>query len=339
MKGFVSDTARRLNAAAAELAPRLLPGGKRAGNYWQAGDVTGGSGQSLFVHLAGDRRGRWQDMATGEGGDMLDLIRIQQGVTPAAAARIGTDLLGSPSIGGTGINQPASVTGGALAHKSSYDSIKVAKALWGRSGAIKDTQGAAYLAARGIDAGILASCSDMRFLAEARTKEDDRVLVLPAIITAVRDQSGQLTGVHRTFLAPDGSGKAQITTPKRALGRLHGSAALLAPVGRCLVVAEGIETSLSLKAAFPGIALMAALTAPHMAVLNIADRFTRILIAADPDIAGLRAATALANRLHDQGRPARIICPDPNQGDFNDVLMAGGVSAVKALVRSQLKAT
>lgn len=52
----------------------LLPSGKREGQEWCAGDVSGGAGKSLKVQLVGERRGLWKDFATGEvGGDLLDL--------------------------------------------------------------------------------------------------------------------------------------------------------------------------------------------------------------------------------------------------------------------------
>ena len=339
-RSFVSDTAARLNAAAHDLAARLLPGGRRDGRYWRAGDVTGTVGNSLFVHLTGPRQGRWQDMATGEGGDMLDLIRLQQNCTPVEAARIGAEMLGDPAAGlegGAAAADPARVP--EKPHEPAIDTVAMAKRLWEMSAPVGGTIAEAYLVSRGIDADIVARCTDMRFLAAARLRDGDRRYVLPALITAVRNAGGDLTGLHRTFLASDGSGKAAVDNPKRALGRLSGSGAWLAPHGRCLVVAEGIETGLSVKAAFPGVALVAGLTAPHMAMLEIPECFTRILIAADPDVAGLRAAARLANRLTAGGRPARIVSPDERRGDFNDLLAAGGAGAVRECLRAQLKST
>ena len=339
-RSFVSDMAARLNGAAHDLAPRLLPHGRRDGRYWRAGDATGAAGNSLFLHLAGPRTGRWQDMATGEGGDMLDLIRHQNRCTPLEAARIGAEMLGDAAAGSEGsvaAADPARMS--EQPREQAPDMTAMARRLWEMSAPIGGTLGETYLVSRGIDAGTIAGCADMRFLAEARVRDGDQGLVLPALVTAVRDAGGALTGLHRTFLASDGSGKAAISNPKRALGRLSEAGAWLAPAGRCLVVAEGIETALSVKAAFPGIALVAGLTAPHMALLDIPARFTRILIAADPDVAGLRAAARLANRLLTEGRPARIVSPDPRQGDFNDLLRSGGVAAVRELVRAQLKSS
>jgi len=50
----------------------LLPAGKVVGQEFEAGDVSGNAGQSLKVNCNG-KRGVWQDFATGEGGDLIDL--------------------------------------------------------------------------------------------------------------------------------------------------------------------------------------------------------------------------------------------------------------------------
>jgi hypothetical protein len=44
------------------------------------------------------------------------------------------------------------------------------------------------------------------------------------MIAAVTDLDGTITGAHRTWLAPDGSDKAPIDTPRRAMGDLLGHA-------------------------------------------------------------------------------------------------------------------
>jgi len=343
---FVTDAAARLNAAAAELAPRLLPGGRHAGNYWQAGDALGAPGKSLYVQLSGPNAGKWRDAATGEHGDLLDLIQYQKRCSMREAARTGLEMLGDPAIAGA-VEQDR-------AHrppKSHPDTRKAVAALWGRSMAITGTHAAAYLAARGIDANTIAGAEDLRFLPEARTKEDGKTFVLPAMLAAVRNPAGeitsQITGLHRTFLSATEAKKANIEDPKKALGQLHGGGAWLSrgsAEGGCLVVAEGIETALSVKMAFPAVALVAALTAPHLELINIPDHYRRIAIAADPDMAGMRAARALASRLasqdeRGQGRTVRIISPAEGEGDFNDLLMRGGTTAIRRRVRSQMKSS
>ena len=54
---------------------RYLPHGRRQGRYWVAGDLGGARGRSLFVRLRPPGPpGKWTDAATGEHGDLLDLI-------------------------------------------------------------------------------------------------------------------------------------------------------------------------------------------------------------------------------------------------------------------------
>ena len=63
---------------------RYLPAGQRSGRYWTVGDVDNKPGRSLYVRLTGPTSGkaaagRWCDAATGQRGDLLDLIALNQG--------------------------------------------------------------------------------------------------------------------------------------------------------------------------------------------------------------------------------------------------------------------
>lgn len=64
---------RELAARAQSVAEMLLPGGRKDGTEWRAGSTGGEKGQSLGVHLTGQKAGIWSDFATGESGDLLDL--------------------------------------------------------------------------------------------------------------------------------------------------------------------------------------------------------------------------------------------------------------------------
>lgn len=80
-----SELSRALSWRAEEIARMLLPDGKKASGYWKAGNVQGDRGDSLAIHLSGDKAGKWTDYATGEHGDLIDLW----------IARRGVDLLGA----------------------------------------------------------------------------------------------------------------------------------------------------------------------------------------------------------------------------------------------------
>ena len=76
-----ASTASALLAQRAEsVCAKYLPHGRKQGRYWCAGDVRGTPGRSLFVRLAPPGiPGKFTDAATGEHGDLLDLIRLATG--------------------------------------------------------------------------------------------------------------------------------------------------------------------------------------------------------------------------------------------------------------------
>src|ERR1700722_17507566 len=60
-----------------------LSNGKREGRYWLVGDVHNSPGRSMFVRLQDSPKGpagKWTDAATGEHGDLLDVIRESLGL-------------------------------------------------------------------------------------------------------------------------------------------------------------------------------------------------------------------------------------------------------------------
>lgn len=83
----ILDIKRRLADRAQSVAEMLLPGGRRESHEWRAGSISGEKGQSLGVHLSGDKAGIWHDFERGEGGDLLDLWVAVKGGTLADAIR------------------------------------------------------------------------------------------------------------------------------------------------------------------------------------------------------------------------------------------------------------
>jgi len=132
--------------------------------------------------------------------------------------------------------------------------------------------------------------------------------------------SFEFVGVHRTFLAPDGTGKAALDPNKMSLGNIRGAAIALGPIATKLAVSEGIETGLSFMQA-TGIPTWAALSAGGLQTLILPPEVREVLIAADPDPVGLKAARVAAQRWHDEGRIVRIVQP-PEGTDFNDLARA-----------------
>lgn len=148
----------------------------------------------------------------------------------------------------------------------------------------------------------------------------------PAMVAAV--QGAGLPAVHRTWLRPDGSGKADIDPAKAMLGATAGGAVRLADgLGR-LVVVEGIESGLSLLCGLLDgpTTLWAGLSTSGLRGLRLPTQAGRLTIACDGDRPGREAAYALAERAHALGWQTGIL--DPGDGaDFNDILTRKAVAA------------
>src|SRR5262249_22485138 len=85
MSSQAAELARRLARDAESVCRHYLSNGRRQGRYWLVGDVTNTPGRSLFVRLTGPESGKgaagkWTDAATGEHGDLLDLIALSMGL-------------------------------------------------------------------------------------------------------------------------------------------------------------------------------------------------------------------------------------------------------------------
>jgi len=75
------EISKLLAKDAETLARRFLSGGKKSGNSWIVGNVDGEKGGSMSLALAGEFAGYWTDFATGERGDLIDLWRVNTGMT------------------------------------------------------------------------------------------------------------------------------------------------------------------------------------------------------------------------------------------------------------------
>src|SRR5579864_1548012 len=85
MLSQATELAHRLARDAEAVCRHYLSNGRRAGRYWIVGDVRNTPGRSLFVRLHGPdsgsgAAGKWTDAATGEHGDLLDLIALNRGL-------------------------------------------------------------------------------------------------------------------------------------------------------------------------------------------------------------------------------------------------------------------
>ncbi len=174
------------------------------------------------------------------------------------------------------------------------DEERVARAgrLWEESGPLKHSVAEAYLRRRAVPAGLWGSQA-LRFHGRM-TSLDDRAK-RPALVAAISDAHGALQGVQVTLLSAHGTAKAAVATPRRVIGKLMGGTVRLADAQDELVIGEGIETMLTASDVF-GVPAWAALSADNLARLVISLPLRRLIIAADNDEAGMRAAQSLRAR-------------------------------------------
>lgn len=148
----------------------------------------------------------------------------------------------------------------------------------------------------------------------------------PALVALV--EGGDGFAAHRTFLRADGTGKAALDPTKAMLGAVAGGAVRLTRAQGPLVVAEGIETALSLACGLLGApaTIWAALSTSGMRGLRLPTEPGRLTIAPDGDPAGHAAAHALAERAHANGWAVSLL-PAPEGRDWNDILTMKGAHA------------
>jgi hypothetical protein len=338
MSRDASELARRLARDAEAVCRHYLSSGRRQGRYWTVGDVRNAPGRSMFVRLSGPdsgpgAAGHWTDAASAEHGDLLDVIRESCGLIDfrdvvEEARRFLSLPRVEPCRSLKSVRTPVPA-----------GSPEAAQRLFAMSQPIRRTLVEIYLRNRGIKA--VNDAGALRFHPRCYYRPDDSSPAesWPAMIAAVTDLNGKFTGVHRTWLDPEGFseatlGKAAVDTPRRAMGSLLSHAVRFGAADDVLVVGEGIETMLSLRCVLPGMPMAAALSANHLAALLLPPTLRRLYIARDADAAGDAAFAALTERA--EAADIEALALSPRTGDFNEDLHAFGFSALRTALRIQL---
>ena len=100
-----------------------------------------------------------------------------------------------------------------------------------------------------------------------------------------------------------------------------------------MVAGEGIETMLSLRMAVPPLAMIAGLSAPHLAATAFPTELQRLYVARDDDPAGAHAVATLTERTHAAG--IAMIVLEPQLDDFNADLRQMGLDRLRAHLARQ----
>lgn len=91
-------------------------------------------------------------------------------------------------------------------------------------------------------------------------------------------------------------------------------------VTRGLGIGEGIETALAAAHAFTPV--WSVIDAGHMSKFPVLDGIESLVIFADHDDAGIKAARTCAQRWADAGRDVRIVLPEQAGTDIADMVAA-----------------
>lgn len=330
---IASELARRLACEAEAVCRRYLSNGRREGRYWLVGDARNTPGRSLFVRLSGPERGkgaagRWVDAALGEHGDLLDIIReacrLDDFRDVVDEARRFLRLPPTTPESDRPRTQAVTPIGSPVS----------ARRLFAMSRSIEATMVETYLRHRGITA--LHETANLRFHPRCYYRPANRstLQIWPAMIAAVTDLDGKLTGVHRTWLDPSRHDKAPIETPRRAMGCLLGHGVRFGAADDVMAAGEGIETVLSLRGVMPAMPMMAALSSAHLAAILFPPSLHRLYILRDNDAAGDIASAILVERATAAGVEAIILSPAFD--DFNDDLRRLGVDELRTAIRGQI---
>lgn len=189
---------------------------------------------------------------------------------------------------------------------------------WREAQPIRGTIAESYLRGRGINCSLPES---LRFHPECWHGPSSRRL--PAMVALV--DGGERFAIHRTYLRSDGTGKAEVAPAKLMLSTTSGGAVHVAGGAGPLVVAEGIETALSLACGLlngPAV-IWAALATSGLRALHLPNIPARLTIATDGDTPGRAAGHDLAQRATALGWTVCTL-PAPQGRDWNDVLMMRG---------------
>jgi len=329
MSGQAADLAQALARHAEAVCRYYLPHGRRHGRYWLVGDISNTPGRSLYVRLAGPdygpgAAGKWADAATGEHGDLLDLIAANRGLENFRnlCDEVGR-FLSLPPSEFPPCQAPAP-----------QGSPEAARRLFHAGVPIKKTHAEVYLRARGITAPL--DGMPLRFHPRLWYRRDSHSHreSWPGLLAAVTDVHGRITGVHRTWLDRIDPEKAPLPDPRRALGHLLGNGVRFGRAEDVLLAGEGIETVLSLKSILPRMPMIAALSANHLAALEFTADLARLYVAQDRDAAGHTASERLRTRGKAIGVEVRDLVPV--RGDFNEDLCPAGPEALLTRLRDQL---
>jgi hypothetical protein len=289
----IAEIARALNDRIEDVAISLL--GKASSK--SRGDLRWGRRGSISLRTSGEKRDLWCDFERGEGGDLLDLIARECGVSLGKAIRIAErDYLGGANIPRSRPLKRPKPTSTQISDDSEVLArIQSALRIWQETVPIPGTLAERYFVVhRKLDVRSLDLEHCMRWHAGIRA--------VVALMT--NPVSGKPIGIHRTFLDTDGVKLERKMLGRQGVVRLSPNSEVTIGLG----ITEGVEDGLVVL--LSGWApVWAATSAGAIARLPVLAGIDALTIFADADPAGRHAAKACSDRWFAQGRDVRMTAP------------------------------
>ena len=316
----IADVNQRLAGRMLELTQALGLGEPSSRSH---GEVRFRSKGSLSIEVSGPKCGAWYDFEAGFGGDPLGLIAHVNRCPMRDAYRWALDWLGGGRLppSGQALRPPvappeAPQPVAAIAYTGREWALGLGRQLWAQAQQPKGTVVEAYFASRGL---LLPHEAPIRFHPKAWRNSANGPHG-PAMLALMTDPlSGKPSGVHVTYIRPDGSGKASGERQKIMLGQA-GVIRLVpdAEVTLGLGLAEGIETALAVMQRAGWYPVWAASSSGAIRRFPVLPGLESLTVFADQDGPGLNAARECCQKWAAAGREAQLVAPPA--GDWDDAL-------------------
>lgn len=340
------DELRELaNAKVLEICSEILPNGQNNCGYWEVGSIGGERGQSMKVNLRGATQGLWCDFSAPKGtpeysGTLIDLVaQVKFGGRVGDACSwlrswLGLDHLDPQRLATEkGKARKAAERAEGDARKKAEQNRRKAHGLYLEAVPYPDTIVETYLIGRGLDfrKAELKAPGVLRFHPQVYCAETGGKL--PAMVAAIHNLEGLHLGTHRTWLQPNGKGKATLVEPKKSIGKYQGGFIHLwkgehrcpvreLPAGVPIYVSEGIEDGLSAALAKPSARVIAGISLSNIGslILPTANPI-HILGQRDEKDQAVAAFERAVARLQERGHKVFLIYPPKGVKDYNDLLL------------------
>lgn len=342
-----------LSRNAEALARELVPNGYRSGHYWIGACPwrTDKKPGSFWVNLPGagvKLPGSYYDAATGEKGSAFDLVMKAQGVDFKGALSWSRAWLGLSEMAreqraakvreAAQANQADAAAEGEQLEKAQKWAF--AKYVAARKEQFSGSPADLYLRSRGIDVSVLPRFPGVLGWLPNQVHRETQTR-WPVMVAGMQNADGKTVALHRTFLKPDGSGKAPVEPARKIwpsfqgcmirLWRGEGSMSIdeACKAGVCerWHVCEGVEDGLSLVLADPGPRTVCAASLSNLANLDFPPCCDELVVCADNDWGKPAAGKQFEKAIEILARkvPKVLVARSAVGKDANDALRAGRV--------------